>query len=252
MSITLRHHGVVRLLSFGLTVVLLVIAMFVLASVYTGAMARGEVGYDASLYMSFPSRLAETGSFYHPSQFSGPYPAEGPVNLYPPLALYLFASMAALPRVLWWVIPLGVLVVHAWHARPAWWTWPLIAGCLATVPAAAILVYGNSDMWAAAFIAMATWWSWPATLLAFKPILIPIALLWVGSRRWWIAAAAIAAAAIPLWPIWPEWFSAITNVESTLFRNVNSLTFLAIPVIVYLGRTRLRPGIPRSGAAHPR
>lgn len=106
------------------------------------------------------------------------------------------------------------------------------------MPTSAILVYGNTDLWAAAAIALATRFGWPAILLTMKPILFPIALLWVTSVRWWISLGVLTLLSVPLGGLWADWVMAIMNVESTLTRNVNSIPFLAIPLIVFIARTR--------------
>ena len=50
-----------RPVALALTVVLLAVAVAVFASVLLGAQARGEVGYDAGLYIDSARRWLETG-----------------------------------------------------------------------------------------------------------------------------------------------------------------------------------------------
>ena len=101
------------------------------------------------------TRWLSTGEVCIQAQLSGTYPVAGTVMLYPPFALYLFAQMSLLPR--------GPLVGHSARGHrvacvdvaPKWWAWPILAGMAATVPAAASLVYGNTEMWTAAAVAIA-------------------------------------------------------------------------------------------------
>ena len=156
--------------------------------------------------------------------------------LYPPVALYLFAPFVYLPRILWWAVPLAVLGWHAWTARPAWWSWPIIAGCLALVPTSAILVYGNTDLWSAAFLALACRYGWPAVLLVLKPSVLPLALLWARDRRWWAAAAVVGVLSLPFGSLWAEWVTIMLNVEGSLLRSANALPWLAVPLVAWLAR----------------
>lgn len=227
-----------RPVSFGVTAVLLVAAAAVFVAVLMGAQARGEVGYDAGLYIDSAARWLATGEFYYPIQFAGPYPSLGTVMLYPPVSLYLFAPFVWLPRILWWAIPLGVLVWHMWSCRPSWWTWPVIAACLATVPSAAILVYGNTDLWSVAILSLAFRWPVASWALAFKPSVLPLAAFFVrDDGLWWKGGVVLLVAAVPFGALWFDWVAALRNLESRgLLYSLNSLPWLAIPVVAWWGR----------------
>jgi hypothetical protein len=246
-------HGsgvtILRALAVAVAVCLLAYALAQLVAVYIGAQARGEVGYDADLYLSFPAHWIETGTMYYPIQ-SEPYQAAGTVNLYPPLAMYLFAPMSVLPRVLWWAIPLGILGWHLVRCRPAWWSWPILAGLAATVPVSAALVYGNTDLWNAAALAVACRWAPAALFLAIKPTVFPLALLFARDRRWWLAAGVVALLALPFGTHWLDWLTAMTNLESRgLLYSLNAFALLAIPLVAYFGRTG--PRVTTSSPASP-
>jgi hypothetical protein len=240
------HLG--RALAVALSVCLLAYALLQLVVVYNGALARGEVGWDANLYLSFPAHWIETGSMYYPIQMEGRYPAAGVVNLYPPIAMYLFAPMSVLPRVLWWAIPLGIIGWHLYRSRPAWWTWPILAGLAASVPVSAVLVYGNTEMWTTAALAVACRWAPAALFLAIKPTVFPLALLFARDRRWWLAAGVVGLLALPFGALWLDWLTAMTNLESRgLLYSLNALPTLAIPLVAYFGSTG--PRVTVSGAA---
>jgi hypothetical protein len=230
-----------RPVAVGAVFILSAVALFVFAGVLLGAAARGEIGYDADFYVEAARRWLTTGEFYYPRQFNGRYSAEGLVMLYPPVALYLFVPFTVLPRFLWWAVPLGVIVWHLWTARPAWWSWPVMAGLLALLPASVILVYGNSDLWASAVIVLACRYGWPAVLLALKPSLVPLSVLWAPRREWWLALAVLLVLALPFGSLWLEWITAMANVDSTVLRSATAVPWLAVPVVGWVARTRYRP-----------
>jgi hypothetical protein len=217
-----------RAVAVSLTGVLLCVAAVVWWTVYQGALARGEVGWDAGVYRGIGSMWLATGEAYYPVQFAGPYPVLGTVNMYPPFALYLFAPMSLFPTVLWWVIPLSVLVWHVIDCRPRWWAWPILAGMMATLPVAAGLVYGNTEMWTAAAVAVACRFSPAAWFLVIKPTVLPVALLFARDRRWWLTIPVVILAAIPLGDLWVDWATAMLNVE-----HKNAL--YSLPAVIWLG-----------------
>lgn len=226
-----------KLLSFALTVVLLTIAVAIFVAVYEGAAARGQVGYDAWLYLDeIAARWFMTGEMYYPVQFAGSYPDAGIVNLYPPVAMYLFAPMSLAPRFLWWAIPLTVIAWHLWSCRPAWWTWPLFALVACTVKTSATLVYGNSEMWTVAFVCLAlrypvAWW-----LLAFKPTLLPFAIVGIRHRQWWSGLAMLLLASVPLGALWFDWLAAMRNLDASPLRGISAVPLLAVPVVAWWTR----------------
>ncbi len=228
-----------RALAIALTVVLSAFAAAQVVAVFNGALRRGDVGYDAWFYLDeIVKRWLATGEMYYPVQFVGPYPDVGIVNLYPPLTMYLFVPMSLLPRVLWWAVPLATLAWHVWTARPTWWSWPLIALASCTLPVAAAIVYGNTDLWCVAFVALACRFAPAALLLALKPSMFPIALLFARDRRWWFGLAMLTAASIPFGALWIEWFVALGNVQSNVLRNAHSLPLMAIPALAWWTRAQ--------------
>ena len=93
-----------------------------------------------------------TGVYYTDQQLAGPYVVQTQVhNLYPPHALYLFVPFLFLPGILWWALPLAFLAYVIWWCRPTAWTWVLLLGLLALPKGPAQILFGNTDMWIAAF-----------------------------------------------------------------------------------------------------
>lgn len=216
-------------------------AAAVVVAISVGAAQRGEVGYDADLYARIAQRWLDTGQLYYPTQLSGPYPPEGEVNLYPPLALYLFVPFTVLPRILWWAIPLATTVYAFCLHRPPTWTWPVFAAVAATAPFGTMLAYGNTGMWVLAIVSLATLRPALAILLAFKPPVFPIALLFAGRRSWWLGAALVTVAAIPFWAYWPQFVTAARNVGGpTLLYSINSALMFAMPIFAWLTGRRCR------------
>ena len=225
-----------RPFSTAITVVLLAFAVAQVWAVWQGALARGEAGWDAHLYGAFGRRFLETGQAYFPAQFAGPYPGEGFVNLYPPIAMLLFAPFAFLPIALWWVIPLGILGWHLWDCRPAWWTWPLMALAACTLSAASALVYGNSVIWSVAFVCIGLRYPAAGALLGIKPSDLVMAIVFVRRRAFWIGLALIVAVSIPFGSLWMDWLTALGNLSGTSpLRNVHALPILAVPLLAWLG-----------------
>ena len=199
----------------ALTGVLLILAAVLFVAIYRGAEIRGEVGWDAALYAQIGSHFLSTGQLYFPHQFE-PYIAAHTVNLYPPTALYLFVPASFAPRILWWLVPLTIIVVSLARLRPAWWSWPIMAAACVwplhapDVPVA--LVYGNTLMWTmAAMFAAASFRSGLAWAVLLKPTHMFMALPW-AIRSWRGLAVMVALSAVML-PLWFDWLAAMGNLS---------------------------------------
>jgi hypothetical protein len=223
-----------RPVAFGLTVALLAAAAVVFVFLWRGIDARGEIGYDAHLFAMFGQRFVETGEAYFPVQFGAPYLVQGTVNVYPPLALYLFVPLAYVPLILWWAIPIAVFAWHLARYRPKPWAWPVLALMLAYPPTVSGLIYGSSTMWSAAFLCIAFRYPLAAALIAFKPVDILVWPLFVRRKAFWIGLAIMALAALPFGELWFDWFAAITNtVGSSPLRNITGWPLLLLPVVAW-------------------
>jgi hypothetical protein len=198
-----------------------------------------EVGWDAALYAQIGSHFLSTGELYFPCQFE-PYLAAHTVNLYPPTALYLFVPASFAPRILWWLVPLTIIVVSLARLRPAWWSWPImVAACVWPLHAPEVpvaLVYGNTLMWTmAAMFAAASFRSGLAWAVLLKPTHMFMALLW-ATRSWRGLGIMVALSAVML-PLWFDWLAAMGNLTGAGGWIALSPA-LAIPAIAWAARRR--------------
>lgn len=231
-----------RPVALGIAALVLLIAFSVLAAVYGGAAARGEVGYDFGLYQRIASYWTNTGDAYFPRQFDRAYTNAGEVNLYPPLALYLFVPFLWLPAILWWVVPMAIVAWSIWYWRPAAWSWPLLAAIAAGIPFAAGIVYGNSSLWAVAALSLALRWPAAAWLLAWKPPLLLFALPFAVHRAWWIAAFPVLAASLPFGTLWLDWLRALQLYRGeTALYAASGWILLVAPFVIRAAATRAIP-----------
>ena len=202
---------------------------------------QNQWGEDYRFFVGAAQRWVDTGVFYQPHQLAGPYAARTAVDvLYPPIALYLFVPFVYAPPVLWWLIPLGIVTWHVLTCRPAWWIWPVIAVLLWLPRTQSMIIWGNTGIWIAAFVALGVRWAGPAALIAVKPTLAPFMLIGAWRRSWWVWTAGIAVASLPFLPLWFDYIKAIRNNVGDWPGALYSLVdypLLMIPVLAWLART---------------
>lgn len=145
-----------------------------------------------------------------------------------------------LPLVLWWAIPLGLVVLSLWRARPAWWAWPFIGLALCLPRTLQIVIEGNSSMWVAGLVAAACLWGWPGALVLVKPSLAPHALVGIPSRGWWLAFGAMALLSLPLLGAWVDYLAAMRNGGASvpLGYSLADVPFIRVPLVGWLARQR--------------
>jgi hypothetical protein len=216
---------------------LLLWAFSSLYSAYLGASQRGEIGYDYANVMQGTQHWVDTGQLYWARQLEGPYDNSGLVMLYPPIALYLFVPFLVIPSALWWGIPLGILLWHLIRSRPGWWSWPILAACAGTIPASSVIVYGNTDMWTAAVVALACRWPGLGAALAFKPTLLPLGILWLRRRAFWAGVVVVLLLCLPLGGLWIDWFRAVRNFPVNPLYSWPVIFIVAIPLVAWFART---------------
>lgn len=160
-----------RILLLAATGVILGLAVAVFVQIWSSDSQLGNVGEDYASYVSLGRRWLDTGLLYGDRQLTGlPYHIEINVdNLYPPPAILLFAAFVFLPWFAWYLIPIGLVAFAIWRARPALWTWPLMALCVLWPRTQGSFVVGNTDLWSAGFVAAGLVWNWPSVLGLFKP-----------------------------------------------------------------------------------
>ena len=163
---------------------------------------------------------------------------EGPI-LYPPIAFALFLPFLLwLPAVLWWAIPIGLILWCMTRHRPPLWAWAATLACVCYLPSLSVFIFGNPGMWIVAFVAAGTVWSWPFALVVLKPTFAPIALLGIRHRSWWVAMAILAGVSLLFWPVWFDWITIVRNSEVTISYNFPSLPLIAAPLIPWLADPR--------------
>ena len=210
------------------------------------------IGQDHGLYMRGVDRFLSTGSPYLPEQTRGArYDSfSGDVFLYPPLALLLMVPMRFLPAVLWWIIPLGTIAAVVWRLRPAWWTWPLLAACVAWPRTISYLGAGNTDMWVAAFVAAGVVAGWPAALVVLKPSFAPLMLVGARRRAWWVACGLLVAFSIATWPLTAQYLTVVREGNVSVGYSLISLPVTLIGPIAWVGRRREPQTAPAPGTRH--
>lgn len=112
-----------RLLIFGTVSALLLIPP-VWELVVVGERVLPIVGVDYQLYVDATTRWLSGGPFYPAYELAGPFANTDHDILYPPVAILLFAPFTVLPAILWWAIPLGLVVWVIYCLRPDPVVWP--------------------------------------------------------------------------------------------------------------------------------
>ena len=105
----------------------LVAAAVVVTSFRAALGQAGAIGIDFNLYVDRTRSWLEGDGFYLPRQLTGhPYPAMFGDAYYPPVAMVLSLPFTlGIPRLLWWMIPLTLLVASIIRIRPTVWALPI-------------------------------------------------------------------------------------------------------------------------------
>jgi hypothetical protein len=210
-----------------------------IAFVFVASIPNEKFAIDYTWHMQAAQRLLDTGSPYQPFQLAGPYTIWQVPILYPPVAFLLFVPFLWLPPVLWWALPVGLLVFCVTRHRPPLWAWAATLACFCWLPSLGVYVFGNPGMWIVAFVAAGTVWAWPFVLVLLKPTFAPIALLGANRRSWWIALAVLVAVSIPFGHLWADWIVAIRNAtDVTIAYNFPTIPLMVAPLIPWLGDPR--------------
>lgn len=219
---------------------LLVVAAFGAVVILADPRYFGAVGIDFTLYQEAAARWLHGGSFYAPERLAGPYlVVEGHV-MYPPPALLLFLPFTVLPAVLWWAVPLGIIVWRVAALRPSPWGWAGVAACLAWPITFDLVWTGNPALWIAAAMALATRWPWVSALILAKPSLFPFALFGVRDRRWWMALGTGVLVSTLFLPMWADWVRVILNARGTFsgpFYSLKDVPLMLVPLVAWLAQT---------------
>ena len=228
-------------LATGLSIAVLGIAVLELVANLSHVLPPGDsfLGMDFLFYRDVAARWLETGAYYLPHQLSGPYTATLMVdNLYPPPALLLFLPFLVLPAILWWVIPIAVLVWFITWCRPAPIAWPLLALVLIWPRTQTAFLFGNTDLWMAGAVAGGLRWGWPAALLALKPTLLVFGVVAIRRREFWLGLGGLALVSIPMAALWVDYVQAMRNITIPADYSLGSLPLVLAPVIAWVARSR--------------
>ena len=210
--------GLGRFAGLVAAAVLLVFGAAEGVSVWRSAIQNPDVtlAMDLRLYVEHATRWIAGGGFYLPEQTTPyviedlfPYPP-----MYPPVILYLLVPIVwGIPWIAWWLVPAAIITAAIVARRPAWWQWPLLALILVLPRTWMILIYGNPALWALAFLAAGTVWG-TTPFAALKLTYLPLALIGIGRRRWWLAAGIGVLFALPFGAMWLDFAGAIANASS--------------------------------------
>ena len=83
----------------------------------------------------------------------------------------------------------------------------------------------------------------PDKHLAPWVLLLPLALLGIHKRSWWIALGVLAIAAIPFGTLWVDYLTVLRNSAVPATYSVLDLPLALAPVIAWIGRSDRRLGI---------
>lgn len=221
---------------------LTIIGVEILWIVYVIAVSLGNpsFGLDYRWHMEAAQRLLDTGTPYLPFELAGPFVIGEGAILYPPTAFLLFIPFLWLPAILWWVIPIAILVYGLWWQRPPLWAWVVIVAMLALEKSLNVYVFGNPSMWIVAAIAAGTVWRWPYVFVFAKPTFAPIALLGIRRRSWWVTGVILGVASLVFLPVWFDWFTVVRNSDVSLLYNLPTLPLMLAPLVAWV-TGRMRP-----------
>ncbi|HEV8282494.1 MAG TPA: hypothetical protein VGQ02_11575 [Candidatus Limnocylindrales bacterium] len=204
-----------------------------------------QAGEDYRFFVGAARRWLDTGLFYLPHQLDGPYEAMTAVDvLYPPVALWLFVPFTVLPAPLWWLIPVGIVVVHVVLARPSWPSWPLIALLCWFPRSESMIIWGSTGMWVTALVALGLRFPGVAPFVLLKPTFAPFALIGIRDRAWWLGLGVFVIACLALLPLWPDFVTALRNnvgpwPPGALY-SLPDYALVVVPIAAWLARTDRR------------
>ena len=198
-----------------------------------------KIAIDYHLYIEATRRFFEGAGYYLPGQIAGPYPTDPGVILYPPPFTLIVAPFLVLPWILWWAVPIGIVVGVVVYHRPRVVAWPFIAACLWFPGTTVMIVAGNPTMLFVAGVALATVWAVFGPLVLFKPSLFPFALIGIRRRVWWLGLAILVLVSVPFGAMWLDYINVLTNARQPLglLYNFAQVPTMLLPVAAWLGRS---------------
>jgi len=228
-----------------------IVARFAALAVASLTLARLEysaryldIGIDYDTLIGAARNFLAGNGFYPASELAGAWtyvdgdPAFAPAILYPPDSLLLFLPFVFLPKVLWWLLPLGITAWALRRLRPHPVAWLLIVLLLGVPESREGIFWGNPVMWMMAFEAAGFVVGWAGVLVLLKPTLAPFALAGSSRRSWRLALFTLSAANLALLPMWLQWVSIIRNSNLGPGFSLYQYPLMAVPVVAWLGSSR--------------
>lgn len=189
---------------------------------------------DLAIYTDATRRLFAGGSWYLERQLGGPYLLAFGDVLYPPVAALFFAPWLVLPGWTFVVIPAAIVGWFVASERPSAAGWIAIALCLLWPPTGLKVLSANPNVWVAAFVALGLRYRWPGALVLLKPSFLPLALIGIRTRGWWLVAGALALLSLPFLAAtlaYPGVVLGARGPESGLLYSLADFPTVLIPVI---------------------
>jgi hypothetical protein len=235
-----RRASVVRWVCLATSIAILGFAVAVIVG--NVALIRALGGDDFGIYLRHTREWLSGGSFYDARQLTGsPYTLVVGDSLYPPPFAIVMLPFLILPGLMWWVLPAIIVGAVIRQHRPAPWTWPILAICIAYPRTLDLLVRGNPSMLLSASVALATLCGRPGIFAFLKPSLAFLALIGIRNRAWWIAMSLLALVSLAMLADWREYLTAATNLQGQdLTYSLRDIPLAGIAIVAWVGRTRGR------------
>lgn len=218
-------------------VLLLLIAAEIQARLMTPG-SSAVAGMDFRFYRDATIEWLNGGSFYPPTETSGPFLLDTGAILYPPITLILFVPFVYLGAFLWSAMAAAIMAGVLWYHRPGAWAWVVILMAVAFSSEIQTLYwFGTPTIWIAAFLALATIWRWVSAFVLLKPAVFPFAAIGYRERRWWAAIGGLALVSLLFLPMWFDWISVLQNARGPSahpFYAIGDLPLLTIPLVAWL------------------
>lgn len=237
----LRFRRLYRPIAFALTAVTVALAAVELVyGLFGPPNWRAAVGNDLKFYADISARLFNRGYWFEERELHGPFQMDFMRDvLYPPAAAWVFLpfNVIQLGGLLLIVVGTSFWLLHQW--RPAPWTWPILALCLAWPLTLLKGLAGTSSLLVMTGLGLALRYGWPGAFILLKPSFLPLGLLGIWTRGWWIAVAVFLVASLPFISDtlrYPEVLMNMRNPRGFLY-SLEDLPMILMPVIAWLGRT---------------
>lgn len=93
-------------------------------------------------------------------------------------------------------------------------------------------------MWVGAALGVTLAWSLPASvLLVMKPSYLPLAIIGIGWRSWWLAAVVVGGACLLFGALWFDYLTVLRGAPLEPWYSLLNLPYVAVPVVAWLART---------------